>query len=69
MARPKKDIVVKKNGESFQVYEDNNYIGSVSREELCLFVEAKKSISTKELRAQLYFIKNGKDPRGLRTEG
>lgn len=41
MVRPKKDIKIKRNNDSLQVFEFGVYVGSIGVKELCLLVRSR----------------------------
>jgi hypothetical protein len=40
--RPKKEVVVKRNGDSLQAFRDGVYLGSISVRDLCVYVEQRQ---------------------------
>ncbi len=50
--RPKKEYKLKRNGDSFQAYEGNVYLGSASVKELCFYVKRKVQDKHNKIKAQ-----------------
>lgn len=49
-----KDIRIKRNGQSVQVFEDSTYIGSMRLWTLCQLVKYAKHPGTRDMMAQLF---------------
>jgi hypothetical protein len=45
MARPEKEFIMKRNGDSFQFFVNHEYVGSRSVKELCLLEKKRKGLT------------------------